>query len=159
MPFGNKIAYGHKGRIDEFVSNLAYFQNENVAISVTANGMNYRGNDIFIGIVSIYFNVPFDIPDLEAQEIELDLEGLKNYEGVFSSTLLPLKITLKVQGDQLYGQTTGRSPFPLAPFSKTEFRCEQAGIIIEFAKDNKGNVQYNSFIIKQGGGTFPYEKQ
>jgi len=66
---------------------------------------------------------------------------------------------LKVKGDQLYGQATGQSAFPLTPFSRTEFRFEQAGIIIEFAKDNKGEIQYDSFILNQGGGKFPYEKQ
>ena len=159
FPFGNKIAYGHNGGIDGFVSNLAYFPSENVVLSVTANGMNCNFNDILIGILSIYFNIPFEIPDFEAKEIELDKEELKNYEGEFSSKLLPLTITLKVKGDQLYGQATGQSAFPLTPFSKTEFRFEQAGIIIEFAKDNKGKIQYDSFILNQGGGKFPYEKQ
>jgi len=62
FPFGNKIAYGHNGGIDGFVSNLAYFPSENVVLSVTANGMNCNFNDILIGIISIYFNIPFEIP-------------------------------------------------------------------------------------------------
>lgn len=64
-----------------------------------------------------------------------------------------------MQGGQLYGQATGQSPFPLTPFGETEFRFEQAGIIIEFAKDDKGKIQYDSFILNQGGGKFPYKKQ
>lgn len=159
FPFGNKIAYGHNGGIDGFVSNLAYFPSENVVLSITANGMNCNFNDILIGILSIYFNIPFEIPDFEAKEIELDRAELKNYEGEFSSKLLPLTITLKVKGDQLYGQATGQSAFPLTPFSRTEFRFEQAGIIIEFAKDNKGEIQYDSFTLNQGGRKFPYKKQ
>ena len=159
FPFGSKIAYGYNGGIDGFISNLAYFQNESVAVSVTANGMNYNFNDILIGILSIYFNVPFEIPDFDVKEIKLSVEELKNYAGDFSSQHLPLKITLKVEGDQLYGQATGQSAFPLTPFSKTEFRFEQAGILIEFARDKEGEIQYNSFILNQGGGKFPYEKQ
>lgn len=156
--FGNQIAYGYNGGIDGFVSNLGYFPNENVSISLTANGMNYNINDIMIGILSIYFNVPFEIPDFTAKEIKLNLEELKKYEGEFSSNLLPLKITLKVEGSQLYGQATGQSAFPLTPFSRTEFRFEQAGIIIKFTQENNGKIQYNSFILNQGGKKFPYEK-
>jgi D-alanyl-D-alanine carboxypeptidase len=159
FPFGKKSAYGYNGGIDGFISNLAYFPNERVALSVTANGMNYNFNDILIGVLSIYFNVPFEIPDFEAKEITIDGEELKNYEGEFSSKSLPLKITLKVKDDQLYGQATGQSEFPLTPFSKTEFRFEQAGIVIEFAKDNTGKIQYASFILNQSGGKFPYQKE
>ncbi len=46
FPFGSKIAYGYNGGIDGFISNLAYFQNESVAVSVKANGMYYNFNDI-----------------------------------------------------------------------------------------------------------------
>lgn len=159
FPFGDKSAYGYNGGIDGFISNLAYFPKEKVALAVTANGMNYNFNDILIGILSIYFNVPFEIPDLTAKAINLDSEELKNYEGEFSSKQLPLKITLKVEKGQFYSQATGQSPFPLTPFSKTEFRFDPAGIIIEFVKDDEGNIQYNSFILNQGGRKFTYEKQ
>jgi D-alanyl-D-alanine carboxypeptidase len=159
FPFGNKTAYGYNGGIDGFVSNLAYFPDEKVALSFTANGVNYNFNNILIGILSIYFNVPYEIPDLKASKIELGIEELKKYEGEFSSKLLPLKITLKVESGQLYGQATGQSPFPLTPFSKTEFRFEQAGIVIEFSMDNSEKIQYISFILKQAGGKFPFEKQ
>lgn len=159
FPFGNNFAYGYNGGIDGFVSNLAYFPNEKVALAVLANGINYNFNDILIGILIIFFNVPFEIPDLAAKEIVLEMKELKKYEGEFSSELLPLKITLKVEGDILYGQATGQSAFPLTPFSKTEFRFEKAGIVIEFSKDNEGKVQYSTFILKQGGGNFPYIRE
>ena len=157
--FGDRIGYGYNGGIDGFVSNAEYWPNENVAVSMTANGMNYNFNDILIGVLSVYFNVPFDIPDLEAKEIKLDAEELKNYEGEFSSELIPLKITLKVEGGQLFAQATGQSAFPLTPFSRTEFRFEKAGIIIEFTQDDQGKIQYDSFILNQGGGKFPFKKQ
>ena len=158
FPFGKKIAYGHNGGIDGFVSTLAYFPEEKVAIAVTANGMNYSFNNILIGILSIYFNVPFDTPDLSEKAIHLSEKELKKYEGEFSSKLLPLKITLKVKDGQLYGQATGQSAFPLTPFSKTKFKFEPAGIVIEFAKDDSGKILYNSFILNQAGRKFPYER-
>ena len=157
--WGDEIIYGYNGGIDGFVSNVEYHPSENVAVSVTSNGMNYSFNDIYIGILSIYFNLPFEIPDLEAKAIKMEVEDLKKYEGEFSSKLLPLKITLKVENGQLYGQATGQSAFPLTPFSEIEFRFEQAGIIIEFTKDDEGNVECHSFILKQSGHEFPYERE
>ena len=159
FPFGEKFAYGHGGGIDGFVSNLAYFPNENVALAITANGMNYNFNDILIGVLSIYFNVPFEMPDFSAKKITLSQKQLENYEGEFSSKSLPLIITLKVTDDQLFGQATGQAAFPLTPFSTTEFRFEQAGLLIEFAQDNSGEIQYDSFVLNQGGGKFPYERK
>jgi D-alanyl-D-alanine carboxypeptidase len=157
--FGDKIAYGHNGGIDGFVSILGYFPDEKIAASLIANGVDCSLNDIAIGVLSIYFNVPFNIPDFTAREIKLDVKELKNYEGLFSSKKIPLKITLSVKDDQLYGQATGQQSFPLTPFSKTEFRFEMAGIVIEFAKDNEGKVDYSSFTLKQGGGEFPYTRE
>ena len=80
MPFslGNKIAYGHNGGIRGFVSNLFYFPDENVAISVQANGMNYSFHELYIGILSIYFNLPFDIPDFTLKSIELKAEKMES---------------------------------------------------------------------------------
>jgi D-alanyl-D-alanine carboxypeptidase len=85
FPFGARRAYGHNGGIDGFASNLAYFPREKVAIAVTANGMNYNFNDLLIGILSIYFDLPFEIPDFTARAVEIDTEELKKYEGAYSS--------------------------------------------------------------------------
>ncbi|MFC1764917.1 serine hydrolase domain-containing protein [Planctomycetota bacterium] len=148
--YGSKNAYGHNGGIDGFVSSLAYFPEEKIALAITANGTNDKFKDILIGILSIYFNAP---------AINLNSEELKNYEGVFSSNQLPLNITLKVEDGQLCGQATGQSPFPLTPFSKTEFRFDPAGIIITFPKDEEDNIQYNSFVLNQRGVYYTYKKQ
>jgi len=158
FPFGDRIAYGYNGGIDGFVSNLAFFPDENIAVSILSNGVNYNFNDLLIGILSIYFDVPFEMPDLTAKEIDLDIEELKKYEGEFSSKQLPLKITLKVRDNQLYGQATGQPMFPLTFFSRTEFRFEQAGIVISFTADDDGQIQYDSFILNQRGMKFTYKK-
>ena len=109
--FGKRTAYGYNGGIDGFASSLGFFPDENVAVSLTANGVDYSLNDIAIGVLSIYFGVPFDIPDFTAKEIKMDKEELKKYEGKFSSKALPLKITLKVEGAQLYGRLPDKALF------------------------------------------------
>lgn len=60
----DKSAYGHNGGIDGFVSHLAYFPQEKVALTITANGINDNFNDILIAILSIYFNILFDSEEL-----------------------------------------------------------------------------------------------
>jgi len=159
FPFGTRIAYGHNGGIDGFVSNLAYFPDEKVAVAVTANGMNYQFNDILIGILSIYFTLPFEIPDFSAEPVHLESSELTRYEGEFSSEELPLTITLKVDKGQLYGQATGQSAFPLTPFSRMEFRFDPAGIIIKFSRDKEKNPLYNSFTLYQGGAVLQFKKR
>lgn len=66
-PFYNTFTYGHSGTIDGFRSHLAYFPDQKVAMAITANGMNYKMNDILIGIPSIYFGKDFEIPNFDTQ--------------------------------------------------------------------------------------------
>ncbi len=65
---------------------------------------------------------------------------------------------MKANGDQLTAQATGLSLIPLTAYSETEFRFETAGILILFEKEGK-NVDYSSFTLKQGGGSFKFVKE
>jgi D-alanyl-D-alanine carboxypeptidase len=157
--FGDKVAYGHNGGIDGFVSSLGYFPDEKIAASLLANGLDYNLNDIAIGVLSIYFNVPFDIPDFKAKEVKLDVEELDNYEGIFSTKKIPLKITLSVKDGKLYGQATGQQSFPLTPYSKTEFRFDMAGVVIKFNENSEGKIEYGTFTLKQHGQEIPFTRE
>ena len=148
---GNKIAYGHSGGFDGFISFLIYLPSEDVAISIAANGLNYDLFAILKGVYNIYFNIPFRIPNLTAKPIALSIKELKKYKGEFLSKKSPCKIILKIKDGQLYAQVTGSWPYPLTPFSRTKFRYDMYGIIIEFAKNKKGEIQYDSFTLSQGG--------
>ncbi|MBC3765816.1 serine hydrolase domain-containing protein [Neptunicella marina] len=158
FPFYNKMAYGHNGGIDGFVSQSGYFEADDVALAMTANGSNYPLNDITIGVLSIYYGLPFDIPDLTRTAIQLPKEQLVKYQGVFASKQLPLKITLKLNGEQLTAQATGQNALPLSPFSSTEFRFDPAGIVIVFDGETD-KVDYSSFQLKQGGGNYRFERE
>ncbi len=158
FPFYDKQAFGHDGGIDHFVSNLAYFPEDKVAFAIVSNGMNFVLNDIIIGLLSIYFNVPFELPDLSKQAIILNEDQLKNFVGYYKSDALPLEIDIKIEGEKLFGQATGQSAFPLTPFDNNEFRFEQAGIVIVFSKDGE-KINYNEFTLKQGGGNYLYKKK
>ncbi|WP_289030903.1 serine hydrolase domain-containing protein [uncultured Paraglaciecola sp.] len=158
FPFYEKEIYGHTGGIDGFVSQAGYFPADNVAFTLTSNGLNYKLNDISIGLLSIYYGRPFDIPDFTQKPISLSEKNLLKYEGVFSSKDIPLKITLTFRDGQLTAQATGQGPLNLTPFSTSEFRFEPAGIVMLFGTDGD-KVDYTKFRLKQGGGNYKFTKE
>ena len=53
--FSSKVAFGHSGRTGSFVLRSLFFPDENVAVSVFTNGMNYNFDGMLNNILSIYF--------------------------------------------------------------------------------------------------------
>jgi CubicO group peptidase (beta-lactamase class C family) len=150
IPFYTKTAYGHNGGIDGFASNLAYFPDDSVAVAYCTNGQVYPMNDVLIGILSIYFNKEYSIPTFNTAPLKT--ADLDKYIGVYSSTQIPLKITVTKDNTTLMAQATGQSSFPLEATGKDVFRFDQAGITMEF------NLAKNEFTLKQGGGSFLFTK-
>jgi D-alanyl-D-alanine carboxypeptidase len=152
FPFGDKKAFGHNGGIDGFQSNLAYFPKEDVAMAFTGNGMNYNMNNVLIGLLSITFDQPFEIPDFSEKSVSLNADQLKQYTGTYETEQLPIDLKVFVDGSNLMAQGTGQSPFPLQANSETKFRFDPAGIVIEFSSLKDG--RYQQLNLKQGGGQF-----
>src|ERR1041385_6549517 len=148
IPFYDKVAYGHNGGIDGFGSNLAYFPEDHLSIAYCTNGQVYPMNNILIGILSIYFNTPYSIPTFS-----LKTEDLDKYLGVYSTTQIPLKITITKNGATLFSQATEQSSFPLDEAGKDKFKFDPAGIIMEF------NPGKNEMTLKQGGQTVVFAKE
>jgi D-alanyl-D-alanine carboxypeptidase len=158
FPFHDKIAYGHDGGIDGFSSITGYFTKDDVAFALTANGMNYAMNNINIAILSIYYGLPYDIPDFDQKPIKLAETDLVNYEGVFSSQAIPIKIAVKVRGGNLTGQSPGQPILELTAYSTTEFRFDPAGIVMIFGSDANG-VDYSTFQLKQRGRNIKFTRE
>lgn len=158
FPFHDKKAYGHNGGIDGFQSQSGYFETDDLAFVLTSNGMNYGMNDISIAILSIYYGLPYDIPNFAQKAVELTETSLVRYEGVYASQAMPLKITVKVKDGQLTAQATGQGALDLTPYSASEFRFDPAGIVIIFETDGKV-VDYSTFQLKQGGGNFKFTRE
>ena len=155
FPFNKRYAFGHTGGIDGFASFLAYFPDDSTSIAFCSNGINYEFNDILIGALSLYYNIPYRFPDFKT--INMPVKKLMKFEGIYSSSALPLVITIKLQGNVLTAQATNQSSFDLTPIRENEFTFDPAGITITFIKSKEG--QYNDFNLKQGGGTFLYRRQ
>lgn len=97
--------------------------------------------------------------DPNAKPITLSAEELKKYEGEYSTQLAPIKISLTAKDAVLSAQVAGQPAFPLTPFSKTEFRFEPTKVVIVFDTNDKGEVQYTSFALKQMGQSIPFKRE
>lgn len=149
FPFGERRFYGHNGGIENFTSSLGYYPKDGLAIALNVNGDNYDGNEIMIGILSIYYKLPYRFPNLKTVTVAPEI--LKGYEGTYASPGVPLKINIKYTDGVLMAQATGQGAFPLNPASETEFNFNPAGINIIF-KDN-------GFTIYQGGTETEFKKE
>ena len=138
-PFGDRIFYTHNGGIEGFTSTFGYYPKDKLGFSILMNLDNYSMNELVVGLLSIYYKMPYEFPKF--QIVALDQAVLKSYEGVYGAANFPLKLIIKVEDGVLTGQATGQPTFPLVAVSDTEFVFEQAKISIEFVKDGFNFVQ------------------
>lgn len=147
FPFGERRFYGHGGKIEEFSSMLGYYPTEKLSFSLISNGNNFEQNDIIIGILSIYYKMPFPFPKF----IKMDKAELAKFTGTYASKDLPLKITVSEKNGELSAQATGQGAFPLTFKEETTFVFAPAGIEMVFGD--------KSFVLIQGGMKFNFTKE
>ncbi len=150
IPFYDKAGYGHTGGIDGFISVFSYFSDGNISFAMTCNGSNYNTNNISIAVLSAIFNRPYDIPEFSTYQASS--EELDSYPGVYSSTQIPIKITVTRKNNTLVAQGSGQPSFPLEATEKDKFKFDQAGVVMEF------NPANHTMILKQGGGRFEFKR-
>ena len=150
VPFYTHNGYGHTGHIDGFFSTACYFPADSLAITYCSNGHRYELNEILVGVLSIYYGRPYDIPDFKAAIA--NAENLEKYTGTYSSEKFPLKITISAVGERLQAQATGQVAFPLKSVATGKYEFAGAGIEIEFHTDK------NEMIFKQLGHTYLFVK-
>ncbi|UEG53793.1 beta-lactamase family protein [Mucilaginibacter daejeonensis] len=148
--FDDHTAYGHTGGIDGFQSQATYFPEDGIALAEVSNGVNGNINNIMIGLLSIVFNKPYQIPTFKT--LTLKTEELDKYLGNYSSTQIPLKIAVTKDGSTLKAQATGQAAFALEAMGDHQFKFEPAGIVMVF------DPATSQMTLKQGGRTFAYTK-
>lgn len=62
--FENRQSYGHTGHVDGFNCLYGYFPEDNISFIITSNGSGLDNNDIALGLLSIIFNLPYEIPEI-----------------------------------------------------------------------------------------------
>jgi CubicO group peptidase (beta-lactamase class C family) len=153
FPYERKIVYGHGGGIDGFNSLLIYIPEDGLAISYCSNGMIYSINDILLRTLNNYYGKKEKLPEFSTYNA--DPSTFDQYTGIYSTPEIPIKLTIKKNGDRLFGQGEGQPPFPLEATARDEFKFEAAGIAIRFISEK------NQLVLTQGGRTnvFTREKQ
>jgi D-alanyl-D-alanine carboxypeptidase len=150
IPFDSRKGYGFEGAIDGFVSNLAYFQEDSIAVAYCTNGQIYPWHEIWAGVLNIYFGKDYSIPSFNT--LSLRVEDLDKYLGIYSNNQIPLKLTVSKENLTLIVQATGQDSFPLEATAEGEFKYYQAGIVLKFNNDK------NELTLEQGGGSFLFTK-
>jgi D-alanyl-D-alanine carboxypeptidase len=130
IPFYEKMALGHSGGIDQFVSNAAYFEEDDISIALLTNGLDYPMNDLLIQILSAIFQKEMELPDLKKVEVATDV--LNQYAGTYVAEGFPLEIIIRSANGTLYGQATGQPEFPLSSVADNTFTFDAAGLKLIF---------------------------
>lgn len=151
FPFKDKKAFGHTGSIDGFASTIGSFLDDGVTFAYTSNGTVYPMLEIFFGALSIYFNMPYDLPVFTSYYV--NPADLDQYLGVYASTQIPLKITITRNNFTLFGQATGQPALPLQPVAEHTFSLEMAGAVMKF------DPERHLFRLEQGGRHFVFTKE
>lgn len=151
FPFSEHQGYGHNGGIDGFSSIFSYFDTDKITYAMTSNGANTNTSSISLLVLSEVFGKPYEIPEFTTYNVRS--EDLDVYLGNYSSTELPIKITITKDAATLIAQATGQSSFPLEATKKDVFSFDMAGIVLEF------NTAQKTLVLKQGGGTFTFTKE
>jgi hypothetical protein len=146
VPFYQKTAIGHNGKIDGFNSAAYYFPEEKLAYSFINNGQVMSSNNISIAILSLYFGKNYTFPTFKPG-LKLTNQQLDTYIGIYSSPSFPLKITLFRKGNKLNAQATGQASFPLIAYEKDKFTFDAADIKLEFNQKEKVMVLRQHGVI------------
>lgn len=148
----NKRAFGHPGGIDRFESVVAYFPEDSLAVAYCSNGQVYPVKDVVIGCLNIYFGKTYSIPDFKP--VVITLAKLKKYEGIYSSSQIPLKITVWRNNKKLVAKPVDHSSsFDLYPVSAGKFRCDEINAVLEF------DVASNQMKLNMDGKIFNFRKE
>lgn len=148
FPFGERKFYGHTGGIEGFRSVVGYYPPEDLGISLIVNGDNFNRNDIMLGILSIYYKMPYQFPNVISYAVKNEV--INQYVGVYSTAQLPIKISIVNKNGKLEAQATGQSSFTLDAINDTTFVFDAAGIKMQF--------QDKKMILKQGGAEYQFTK-
>lgn len=151
IPFYNSVGYGHTGGIDGFSSVYSHFADDKISYALISNGTNFNNNNISIAVLSAVYDKPYEIPTFTA--FNLTSEDLDKYLGVYSSSQIPLKITITKEGSTLIAQGSGQPSFPLEATGKDKFKFDQAGAEFEFNPNEK------IMVLFQGGAQIKFTKE
>jgi len=128
--FADRTLYGETGGSDSSGACLFYFPEEKLVLAYTTNMKIYPVSKIMSGVFDIYWNRPFQLPNLDS--VNVSPEVLERYVGVYSIPGTPAKMTITLDGATLYIRAGNeQSSVPLEATAEDKFTIG-AGVVFEF---------------------------
>lgn len=152
LPFQERMIYGHTGGIDGFSSIAAYYPEEELSFAFIANGTDMGVNDFMKGVLSIVFNLKYDLPTF-APLMEVPTEKLETYTGLYSTPTVPITINIFLEDDVLMAQGAGQPSFLPEAIAVNKFKYDAARLTLEFLPEE------NKMIMVQAGTTYEFTKE
>lgn len=154
IPFYSMKGWGHTGSIDGFESTLTYFEKEKLSMCILGNAYRYSMNDIAIGLLSIWLNRPYTIPNLAP--IQYSEAILRSKAGVYKNNQVGLSITIRVDKDTVFAQGEGQPEITLQALNDSEYIFPTAQLKIIFHVN--AQQHYRSFTLIQNGMNILFER-
>lgn len=151
IPFYSKKGFGHNGGTYASFSVVQRFGADSLDLALCTNGLSYPLNDINIAMLNVVYKQPFELPSFK--KIMVAPEDLDPLLGLYSSTDMPLKITITRNADVLMGQATGQDAFQMEAIGNNSFKFDASGLMMQF------NPEKGLMLLKQGGKTFRYARE
>jgi len=123
----------HSGGLNGFLTQLAYYPEEKLAMAYTTNAKVYPVSNIVSGVFDIYWNRPYEIPSFEAFKVGPEI--LDQYVGVYTATGAPVKWTVTRKDSILFIQND-QTPIPLEATAENKFTIT-TGVTLEFDASKK----------------------
>lgn len=151
FPYYERKSFGHTGGIDGFRAFLAYFPEDKVTLAVLSNGMNYNNNDILLAALNSRFGREWKLPDLTERDISEEL--MRKYTGTYTSTQIPLQLTVENVGGKVAIQLTGQPQSVLEATAAHTFELKAVGAVFIFDPDQ------SQVTLKQGPASILFKKK
>ena len=136
-------SFGHGGGINGFLTSSVFLPEERVFVAVFSNCTCLSPENTLVRLAEMALG-KYE----ERSVISVPAGQLKAYAGTYQ--LAPgFNLAINANGEQLTGQATGQSSFPLSAFKKHHFFNEVAGLEIRFNPADDGSVPSLTFF--QGG--------
>lgn len=152
LPFQERMFYGHSGGIDGFSSLAVYYPEEQLSFAFIANGTDMGVNEFVNGVLSIVFDVDYDLPAF-APVIEVPAEKLEAYTGLYSTPAIPIKINIFLEDGVLLAQGTGQPSFAPEATAVNIFKFDPARLSMEFLPEE------DKMIMVQAGTTYEFTRE
>ena len=142
------------GRVQGFCHQITHRLDRNLTIMVLGNHYSNLALPISDDIYQIYTDKPYNIPEnYLAQQIQIPIDELKEYEGNYDFGFGPVRKLLVKQKSLTYGAVDRESADELIPLGSNRFFYIQYWVILEFSI--KENGRYKTLEWVMGKNRYP----